>query len=192
MSVMKSQQNLSSRYSGSQGAPVRGGSGNNFKTIAVMVITLVCVVGVLIVALGGNRGEKVDANAYNLVVTPDNIDELKAANKNATLAAGLYDVCMNSTWNFKNARVASSNAYVENILTNTNTVKFSLSRNDTGELIYESPYIPVGSSIRNIKLLDESLKKGTYPCTIRYQLVDENYNNVSSVQVSVSVVIKED
>lgn len=99
---------------------------------------------------------------------------------------------MNSTWTFKNARSASSNAYVENVLSNTNTVKFSLTRNDTNELIYESPYIPVGSSLRNIKLSDESLKSGTYPCTIQYHLVDENYQNVSSVKVSLSVVIKED
>lgn len=192
MSASKSQQNLSSRYSNSSNnSGMNRGSGKSSKTIIIMLLALVCIIGVVVIVFS-DKGQNIDANAYNLVVTPDNIEELKQANGNATLAAGSYDVCMNSTWTFKNARSASSNAYVENVLSNTNTVKFSLTRNDTGQLIYESPYIPVGSSLRNIKLSDESLKSGTYPCTIQYHLVDENYQNVSSVKVSLSVVIKED
>ena len=63
---------------------------------------------------------------------------------------------------------------------------------DTGDTIYESPYIPVGSSLEKIKLNDESLSKGTYPCTLTYHLVDEQHIDISTLNISISVVIEND
>ena len=197
MSTSKSKQTLRDRYSsqnsdiGSNGKTSGQSKGLRIKPIIIIVVVTVAVLGIVLAAaiLKSNDSEQV--GSYNLVVTPDNVDELIAENP-SKVAAGSYDVCMNSTWQFKNARSASDNAYVENLISNTNTVNFTLTRNDTGDTIYESPYIPVGSSLKNIKLTDENLNKGTYPCTVTYHLVDDNYEELSTLKISISVVINND
>lgn len=164
--------------------------------VAIVVAVIATVGGIVAIASlsGGNDSGKdsKDNTAYNLVVTPDNIDEILAENETNKVAAGTYDVSMNSTWKFENARTASKNASVDNVASNRNTVNFVVTRNDTGAVIYESPYLPVGSSLANIKLNDESLAKGTYPCTVMYRLVDDDYNEISTVNISISVVIEND
>lgn len=196
MSVSKSKQTLRDRYSsqnsgiGSNGKASGQSKGLRSKLVTIIAVIVVAIVGIVAVSvLKSNDTQKV--GSYNLVVTPDNIDELLAENP-SKVAAGSYDVCMNSTWQFENSQSASGNAYVENLISNTNTVNFTLTRNDTNAVIYESPYIPVGSSLKNIKLSDESLGKGTYPCTVTYHLVDENYDEISTLKINVSVVIKND
>lgn len=188
MSASKSQQNLSNRYSGSS---TNRNAKSSTKTLVVMLCAmtvLVCiVVGVMVMSKGGANS----AGSYNLVVTPNNIEELKA-NNTETVAQGSYDVCMNSTWKFANARSASKNAFVENVLANTNTVYFTVIRNDTNQEIYTSPYITVGSRLSNIKLSDENLNAGTYPCTVVYHLVDEEYKDISTVRISISLIIEAD
>ena len=46
-----------------------------------------------------------------------------------------------------------------------------ITRNDTGELIYKSGGIPVGSKIENAKL-SVDLPAGTYECTAMFHSVD--------------------
>lgn len=195
MSTSKSKQTLRDRYSsqnsgiGSNGKASGQSKGLRIKPVTIIAAVVVGILGVVFVAtiLKSNNSKQV--GSYNLVVTPDNIDELLAENPSKAVA-GSYDVSMNSTWHFDDAKSASDNAYVENLLSNSNTVNFTLTRNDTGAVIYESPYIPVGSSLRNIKLSEENMGKGTYPCTVTYYLLDENYEEISSVRISVSVVIR--
>lgn len=170
-------------------------SGSHHKPLIIGGIAVVVAVGIAIatVSLSGHSDKKSDndSSAYNLVVAPEGND----ASSDETVskaAAGTYDVCMNSNWVFSDARSASENAYVENITTNTNTVNFIVKRDDTGDTIYESPYIPVGSSLEKIKLNDESLSKGTYPCTLTYHLVDEQHIDISTLNISISVVIEND
>lgn len=194
MSTSKSQQKLSNRYSSSQvnGSSSRRTRGNG-KSIVLIVSIVLAIIAIIVITTLLSSGKELGgkSNSYNLVVQPDNIEELKAANP-VKVAPGSYDVNMNSTWNFKNARSSSSNAYVSNMLSNTNTVRFTVTRNDTGSTIYESPYIPVGSSLSNIKLSDESLQEGTYPCVITYHLVDDEYKDISSVKINITVVIEND
>lgn len=198
MSKEKSKQTLSDRYSEMTGNnsnnPLQN-LGSRHKPLIIGGIAVVVAVGIAIatVSLSGHSDKKSDndSSAYNLVVTPEGND----ASSDETVskaAAGTYDVCMNSNWVFSDARSASANAYVENITTNTNTVNFIVKRDDTGDTIYESPYIPVGSSLEKIKLNDESLSKGTYPCTLTYHLVDEQHIDISTLNISISVVIEND
>lgn len=195
MSTSKSKQKLSNRYATSNSGDQKRKAGKgslSMPLIIGLVLIAVIIGGIAVTAvMSRNTRNNSDVSGYNVVVTPDNVDQLIAENP-SKVAAGSYDVCMNSTWQFKNAKSVSDNAYVENLISNTNTVNFTLARNDTGTTIYESPYIPVGSSLKNIKLTDESLGAGTYPCTVTYHLVDENYNQISTLKISVSVVIQND
>lgn len=191
MSTSKSRQNLSNKYSSSSRGKGSSGKTRGWLLLAGGLVVVALVAVVVVTAVAGRGGSESGKDIYNLVVTPDNIEELKAAN-HATVAAGSYDVSMNSTWTFANARSASSNAFVQNILTNSNTVKFTVERKDKGNIIYTSPYIPVGSSLSNIKLEDESMGKGTYPCVVTYHLVDSEYRELSTVKINISVVIEND
>lgn len=190
MSTSKSKQKLSDRYAADSGKKSRT-THKGILSVPVIIgfALIVAVIGIVIITSISSKNSATGVSGYNVVVTPDNVDQLIAENT-SKVAAGSYDVCMNSTWQFTDARSVSDNAYVENLISNSNTVNFTLTRNDTGATIYESPYIPVGSSLRNIKLTDESLSAGTYACTLIYHLVDDDYNQLSTLRIAVSVVIR--
>lgn len=193
MSTLKTTNKLNDRQNTRQStASMRANSSAKPKSaltgIIILAVVCICAVGV-IAAIGHGKTAGDDVSSYNLVVTPKDIEEQLKNNPNKT-DTGMYDVSMNATWNFKDARSSSSNAVVSNIVTNRNTVYFTVTRSDTGATILKSPYIPVGSQLANIKLEDESLTKGTYPCVVSYYLVDDEYKEISSVSVNIKVVIE--
>jgi hypothetical protein len=164
----------------------------------VVIIALLAVIVVLMVSRQNSTSQMAsDANSTaevvkrDVVVTPDNVDEVvqQIAEEEYT-PAGYYMVTMNSTWNFKDGKSASENAYVENADYNTNDVYFDITLADTGENIYSSPVLPVGSHLDDI-VLDKELDDGTYDCVIKYTLVDEEQNPLSDVSVSLTIVIGE-
>ena len=96
---------------------------------------------------------------------------------------------MTEKWTFENGSAVSADAYVENRVYNQNTVYFTITRSDDGSVIYKSPYLPVGSSLENIKL-DTSLNAGVYDTVLTYHLVDEGNQELSTVSVSLVITIK--
>lgn len=190
MSAKKSRQTLKARYSSDSVSNKTNAVRIFSKPIIPILVVSVMIVCIFIIILFSKDGNNTDDNkTYNLVVTPNNVDEL-IADATSKVAEGSYDVCMNSTWKFKDVESASYNAYVENVVSNNYTVYFTLTLNETAAELYKSPYIPVGSSLKNIKLEDESLSKGTYPCTVTYHLVDDNYSEISTLNISVDLVIE--
>jgi hypothetical protein len=117
----------------------------------------------------------------------ENRDEV-LADLNNKVSDGLFEVKMNVEWSFTDASTPSENAYVANVTTNSNTVYFDVTLDSTGETVYESPYIPVGSELSNIALSSQ-LAAGTYPCTLTYHLIDDDYNDVSTTAVAVTISV---
>lgn len=99
---------------------------------------------------------------------------------------GAYQVTMNLTWVFDGD---SSDAYVENSTNNTRTVYFDVFRADTNELLYSSPYIPVGEKLTGFAL-DTPLEPGSYEGLVTYHLVDGDHNELSSLSVTVGLEVK--
>lgn len=193
MSAEKSKQKLSDRYSSNGNGTSSPKMPFFTKPVAIAAVITVLAVGgtIAIVSLSGTGSGKESASPvqYNMVVAPDDIDK-QLEERSETVAPGSYDVCMNTDWTFADARSSSSNAYVQNLTTNTNNVYFEVTRNDNGAKLYQSPVIPVGSSLRNIKLEDESLPRGTYPCTLVYHLVDSDNNNISHLNINIKIIIE--
>lgn len=158
--------------------------------IAIIVIVCVLVGIILYLVLGKDAKPESKQGPTNHVVTPDNIDDLLAqmAAEDKT-PLGSYEVTMTSDWEFENGSAVSSNAYVENKKNNQNTVYFTIEREDNGSVIYKSPYLPVGSSLENIKL-DTSLAAGVYDTVMTYHLVDEENQEVSTVSLALGITIK--
>ena len=154
---------------------------------AVCLVVIVVLLGVVVFLLFRGQDEE-EPQRRNVVVNEDNVDEVLESLEEGYVPAGYYEVTMNSTWNFESGDVPSANAYVENAQSNANPVYFDVVRTDTGETIYESPIIPVGSHLNEIKL-DTVLEAGTYDCILTYHLLDEEEQDVSTLQLTVQIVI---
>lgn len=153
--------------------------------IVCAVIIIVILIAVIAVLLNQEETPKRD-----VVVNEDNAEEVaKVLLDEETVQPGTYEVTMNSTWNFKDGKSASDNAYVENATVNTNDVYFDVELSDTGKVIYESPVIPRGSYLEEITL-KEDLEAGTYDCVLTYHLIDENQNTVSTLTMGLTIVVE--
>ena len=156
------------------------------RTIILLVVVIAALVGVILFLVFRNSGEE----KRNVVVTPDNVDEVIADMDEAEYTEpGYYETSMTTTWHFADGESVSEDAYVANVANNTNDVYFDvvLSENED-TVIYKSPVIPIGSSLEQIAL-DEPLEDGSYDCVVIYHLVDDEQNTISTLRVTVTVIV---
>lgn len=156
--------------------------------IIVAAIVICVLVGVIVYLL--NRSDAEPEVVHDNVITPDNVEEVvNQMEAEEKVPVGSYEVSMNLDWVFPDGNTASTNAFVENSTANTNTVYFTLTKKDGGEQIYRSPYLTVGSHIENFKL-DTALAKGTYDVIITYHLVDDDFNELRSVSMYMTITVE--
>lgn len=168
---------------------------NGILLILCVVIIIALLIAIVILLLKNrsdmnmSSDEAASSPKRNVVVNEENAEEVAEdiLNRNVVVP-GTYEVTMNSTWNFPDGKSSSDNAYVENSTANTTPVYFDLLLADTEEVIYQSPIIPVGSYLNDIKL-DKDLDAGTYDCVLIYHLVDEEQNTLSTLRMAVTVVV---
>jgi hypothetical protein len=165
------------------------------KTLLVVGATVGAAVVIAVVAIvafrlgaGGNEPPVSAIGGRGVVATPENIEELRAKAEEP-VQDGYYETRMNVDWKFPNARAESTNAYVENSTNNKRTVYFDLTLADTNELIYSSPFIPVGAKLEKFKL-DVVLPAGEYAGIVTYHLVDDEYRDLTTVSVGVNLQIE--
>ncbi|MDD5831183.1 MAG: hypothetical protein PUD13_07945 [Lachnospira sp.] len=166
-------------------------SNNKIIFVIILLVVIIAALAGAITYLVINRNGKTEDNTVkrNIVVNEQNVDKVIAdMSKDEFTPVGSYEVTMNSTWNFKNGKAVSDNAYVKNAITNTNSVYFDVVRSDTGDTILESPILPVGSYLDKIAL-DKELVAGTYPCVCTYHLIDENNKPISEVSLKLTIII---
>ncbi len=103
---------------------------------------------------------------------------------------GRYTATMSFDWHFPTGDSESYDSYVANDPGNTNDVYFDIFLSDDDEnAIYESPIIPRGSEIRNIRLKTD-LDAGTYDCVLIYHLVDDNQNSLSTASFALKIFVE--
>lgn len=144
--------------------------------IAVILLLIAAVFVVLFLTRGDDRG---------MVITEDNAEEMKEQLAEP-VEDGYYNTTMTVDWTFEDGKAVSSDAYVANSESNTRMVYFDVNLADTGKLIYSSPYIPVGSELKEIKL-DEDLNAGDYEAVVTYHLLDDDKEELTTVSVSVNI-----
>ena len=158
--------------------------------IVIAAVVICALIGVIVYLLNRPAETAEPEVVYDNVITPDNVeevvDQMEAEEK---VPVGSYEVSMNMDWVFPDGNTASTNAFVENSTANTNTVYFTLTKKDGGEQIYRSPYLTVGSHIENFKL-DTALAKGTYDVIITYHLVDDDFNDLRSVSMYMTITVE--
>ena len=96
-------------------------------------------------------------------------EEIEAA-LNEKVAEGMINISMNTAPYFESG-TADGNVMIVNEAINNYPQKVEFIRNDTGETIYASNAIPVGSKIERAAL-DVELPAGTYECTAMFHNLD--------------------
>ena len=150
--------------------------------IVLLVVFLVCVIGVgifLIVRPSHKTLSKEDARTQVGIVydesaveggwdqmTPEEIE----ARLNEKVAEGMINISMNTAPYFEDG-TSEGNVMIVNESINNYPQKVQIIRNDTGEQIYESGAIAVGSKIERARL-DVALPAGTYECTAYFHNLD--------------------
>ena len=101
----------------------------------------------------------------------DNLSPEEIAEKlNEKVAEGMINISMNTAPYFEDGK-AEGNVMIVNESINNYPQKVQIVRNDTGEQIYESNAIPIGSKIERATL-DVTLPAGTYECTAYFHNLD--------------------
>jgi len=106
------------------------------------------------------------------------------------VAKGMFQTHMNTTWIFPDGKSASSNAVMGNAASNNYPFWFTVKLSETGEIIYKSSLLPVGTQLAKIKL-EKNLPKGTYPAVVNIHMIDENGAEVeSNMGINLKIVVE--
>ena len=110
------------------------------------------------------------------------------AKLNAQLEEGMINISMNTSPWFEDD-TSLGNLMIVNETINRHPQKAEIIRNDTGEVIYTSGAIPVGSKIEAAKL-DVELEAGSYECTALFHNLDDTGNIIGSAGAIITITIK--
>ena len=173
---------------------------NSNKAIAI-VIGVLLVIAILLAAFRGCENEKPIENPVETgpgIVYDDgaveggwneaDTDKI-IASLNEKVEEGMINISMNTSPNFREG-TAEGNLMIVNEGINRYPQVVEISRNDTGEMIYKSGAIPVGSKIEHAKLSID-LPAGTYDCTAMFYNVDPdtgNYLGCAGAIISITVL----
>ena len=150
--------------------------------VVLAVAFLVCAIGAgifLITRLVSKPLTKEDARGQTGIVYDssaveggwDNLSPEEIAEKlNEKVAEGMINISMNTAPYFEDGK-AEGNIMIVNESINNYPQQVEFIRNDTGEQIYRSKAIPVGSKIERAAL-DVELPAGTYECTAMFHNLD--------------------
>ena len=150
--------------------------------VVLAVAFLVCAIGAgifLITHLVSKPLTKEDARGQTGIVYDssaveggwDNLSPEEIAEKlNEKVAEGMINISMNTAPYFEDGK-AEGNVMIVNESINNYPQQVEFIRNDTGEQVYQSNAIPVGSKIERAAL-DVELPAGTYECTAMFHNLD--------------------
>jgi hypothetical protein len=174
----------SRKGNGRKGLFVAVGIGGAVLLAAVAVLVVILVNGQkptteIVPGENGTRGT---------VLTEAELDQVIAA-RGEPVPDGQYRVHMNTDWVFPSGSEPCEDAMVANHDTNTRTVYFDLTIAETGELVYSSPYIPVGNALEGFAL-DTPLPAGEYDAVVTYHLVDDANAEVTTLNVGVKLTVE--
>ena len=169
--------------------------------VVLAVAFLVCAIGAgifLITRLVSKPLTKEDARGQTGIVYDssaveggwDNLSPEEIAEKlNEKVAEGMINISMNTAPYFENG-TAEGNVMIVNEDINLYPQQVEFIRNDTGEQIYESDAIAVGSKIERAKL-DVDLPAGTYECTAYFHnLNPETGEIIGTAGAIINITIK--
>lgn len=152
---------------------------SNKPLIVLFIIIVAALLGVIVWLLFFRGSGEVPDD--RIVLVDDKNKDTVMQELDEKVAKGMFECMMSMEWNFTGGGQGSSDAYVANSEHNTYAIYFDVIDNESGETLFSSPYILVGSEISGF-LLDKKLSAGRHEATVMYTLVDQNndYEKISS------------
>jgi hypothetical protein len=181
-----------------QSVDKKGGAGKEDKKKkiigVIIIILLMAVITVLAVMLLKKHSKKTadTSDKRDVVVTKDNVEAVAdRLEQQEYQTPGAFTAQMNfDAWHFATGDSESTDSYVANSLDNTNDIYFDIFLSDDQQnAIYESPILPRGSELRNVRLKTD-LDAGTYDCVLVYHLVDGAQNTLGTASFTLQIVIE--
>jgi predicted nucleic acid-binding Zn ribbon protein len=139
--------------------------------IIAIVVLLLIVIGILIYLLLRMKPEEDKRGSVRTIMSAEDASNA-SDDMREQVAKGMFECEMSMNWTFPDGSSPSEDAYVGNSTNNKYPIYFDVILDDTGETIYSSPVIPVGSNIASFPL-DVALSAGTYKATVMYTLVED-------------------
>ena len=168
------------------------GPGKAIAIASAVAVVIVIVILLLLRSCGApaddHGGIEFDPSATEGGWDEADTDEI-IAGLNEKVEEGMINISMNTSPVFADGTSAGSLMIVNEEINNYPQV-VEISRDDTGELIYKSGAIPVGSKIESAKL-SVDLDPGTYKCTALFYNVDPDtgdYLGCAGAVVTVTVL----
>jgi len=158
---------------------VRQKSRNNTYITAGLVILALLIIAALLLFKGCSKEAPVSETAvpslvYDSTAIKGGWEEVDTeeivASLNEKVEAGMINISMNTSPVFSDGS-CEGNLMIVNEEVNNYPQIVEITRNDTGETIYKSGGIPVGSKIERAKL-NVDLPAGVYECTAMFHNVD--------------------
>lgn len=168
----------------------KNGANKMLILVAVLLVVVVALAGVVIFLITRPKEveQKGPMGGRGTVITEDNVSDVEAeAATAAQVPENHYVTSMSIDWHFSGK--TSTDAYIANAVENTRTVYCDLYLKDTGEMIYSSPYIPVGEELKGVTL-DKELEPGTYDTILVYNLVDDEEEVLSTLSIALTIYIQ--
>lgn len=160
-------------------------NGKNNSNKPVMIVAVLLTAVAILFLLRGCEGSLVanGVHANGLIYDSSAVEggwieadtEEIIASLNEKVEQGMINISMNTAPVFDSGS-AAGNLMIVNDAVNNYPQVVEITRNDTGECIYKSGGIPVGSKIENAKL-SVDLPAGRYECTAMFHNVDPDTGN---------------
>lgn len=123
----------------------------------------------------------------SVVITEENFDEVMAGLDDEA-RFGHFNTEMNIVWTFPDSSQPSVDAHVANSVANVVPMFFEVELEDTGEIVFTSPVMPVGSKIADMTL-GADVAPGSHPAICTFILLDEEGEQRSEVSVAITLVV---
>ncbi|MDD3229294.1 MAG: hypothetical protein PHE09_08755 [Oscillospiraceae bacterium] len=177
--------------------PMKKKLSSKYKAAGVVILILLLIAAAFFIFKSCSAQPDSDTGSTGLVYDSgaveggwDEADTGKIVDSlNEKVEEGMINISMNTSPVFANG-TSTGNLMIVNESINNYPQVVEISRNDTGEVVYKSGGIPVGSKIENAKL-DVDLDKGTYDCTALFYNVDPDtgdYLGCAGAIISITVL----
>lgn len=162
-------------------------------------ILVACVCAVALLAVGAavamfimmnNKEDDAPQTAYTM--EEDNYQQIME-NMSAQVQEGYFETYMTTEWVFPDGSSEASEAMLGNSPNNTKPIRCELLLGETGEMLFKTGVMPVGTLVSPIKL-DKDLDAGVYDATCMIYLMndkgDGTYEDYSSAGFHVTLTIQ--
>ena len=166
----------------------------NIKCLIVLALSIVMLIMLAAIAMVSLKSKEQPAEekktyAPNAVVgaLPGKTDEQIKADMQGKIAEGMIAFSINTNIALVDGK-SEALLKLESPITNTNNVKFVITRDDNGDQLYRTGLMAPNSYIdKDFLQTKDPLKKGSYNCTATITLHDEQTSNeIGKVQAAVA------